>query len=106
MEQWTGSKLGQEYVKAIYCHPAYLFNLYAEYIMWNARLSDTQAGIKIAGRNVNNVRHADDTTLRAESEEELRSLLMKLKEEPEKAGFKLNLQKSKIMAPVRSFQGK
>ena len=79
MEQWTGSKLGQEYVKAIYCHPAYLFDLYAEFIMWNARLSDTQAGIKIAGRNVNNVRHEDDTSLMGESEEELESLLMKVK---------------------------
>ena len=67
-----------------------LFDLYAEYIMWNARLSDTQAGIKIAGRNVNNVRHADDTSLMGESEEELESLLMKVKEESEKAGLKLN----------------
>ena len=74
--------------------------------MRNAGLEEAQAGIKIARRNTNNLRYADDTTLRAESEEELRSLLMKLKEEPEKAGFKLNLQKTKIMAPVRSFHGK
>ena len=66
MEQRTGSKLGKEYVKAVYCHPAYL---YAEYIMWNARLDEAQAGIKIAGRNINNLRYADDTTLMAESEE-------------------------------------
>ena len=65
----------------------YLFNLYAEYIMWNARLEEAQAGIKIAGRNINNLRYADDTTLMAESEEELKSLLMKVKEESEKAGL-------------------
>ena len=97
MEQHTGSKLGKEYVKAIYCHPAY-FNLYAEYIIWNARwifFQEAQAGIKIAGRNINNLRYADDTTLMAESEEELKSLLMKVKEESEKAGLKLNIQKNK-----------
>ena len=77
MEQWTGAKLGKEYVK--YCHPAYL--TYAEYIMWNARVDESQAGINAAGRKVNNLRYADDTTLRAESEEELKSLLMKVKEE-------------------------
>ena len=65
-----------------------LFNLYAEYIMWNAGLDEVQAGIKIAGRNINNLRYADDTTLRAESKEELNSLLMKVKEESEKVGFK------------------
>ena len=70
---------------------ACLFILYAEYIMWNARLEDAQAGIKIAGRNINNLRYADDTTLMAESEE-LKSLLMKLKEEGEKVGLKLNIQ--------------
>ena len=75
-----------------------LFNLYAEYIMRNARLKETQAGIKIAGRNLNNLRYADDTTLMAESEEELKSLLMKVKEECEKVGLKLNIQKMKIMA--------
>ena len=77
-----------------------LFNLYAEYIMQNARLDEAQAGIKIAGRTINHLRHADDTTLMAESEEELKSLLMKVKEESEKAGLKLNIQKTKIMASV------
>ena len=76
----------------------WLFNLYAEYIMRNARLDEAQAGIKIAGRNINNLRYADDTTLMAESEEELKSLLMKVKEESEKAALKLNIQKTKIMA--------
>ena len=80
-----------------------LFNLHAEYIMRNAGLEDAQAGIKIAGRNINNLRYADDTTLMAESEEELKSLLMKV-EESEKAGLKLNIQKMKIMAsgPITS----
>ena len=73
------------------------FNLYAEYIMRNTGLEETQAGIKIAGRNINNLRYADDTTLMAESEEELKSLLMKVTEESEKVGFKLNIQKTKIM---------
>ena len=75
-----------------------LFNFYAEYIMRNAGLEEAQAGIKIAGRNINNLRYADDTTLMAESEEELKSLLIKVKEESEKAGLKLNIQKTKIMA--------
>ena len=75
----------------------YLFNLYAEYIMRNAGLEEPQAGIKIARRNINNLRYADDTTLMAESEEELKSLLVKVKEESEKAGLKLNIQKTKIM---------
>ena len=74
-----------------------LFNLHTEYIMWNARLDEAQAGIKIAGRNINNLRCADDTTLMADSEE-LRSLLMKLKDESEKVGLKLNIQKAKVMA--------
>ena len=74
-----------------------LFNLYAEYIMRNAGLEETQAGIKIARRNINNLRYADDSTLMAESEEELKSLLMKVKEESEKVGLKLNIQKTKIM---------
>ena len=74
-----------------------LYNLYAEYILRNAELEEAQAGIKIAGRNLNNLRYADDTTLMAESEEELKSLLMKLKEETEKVGLKLNIQKTKIM---------
>ena len=95
MEQWTGSKLGKEYIKAVYCH--LLFNLYAEYIMRNAGLDEAQAGIKIARRNANNFRYADDTTLMAESEDELKRLLMKVKEESEKTGLKLNIQKKKIM---------
>ena len=81
-----------------------LFNLYAEYIMRNTGLDETQAGIKIAGRHINNLRYADDTTLMAGSEEELKSLLMKVKEESEKVGLKLNIQKTKIMAsgPISS----
>ena len=75
-----------------------LFNFYAEYIMRNTGLEETQAGIKIAGRNINHLRYADDTTLMAESEEELKSLLMKVKEESEEVGLKLNIQKTKIMA--------
>ena len=83
-----------------------LFNLYAEYIMRNARLDEVQAGIKIAGRNINNLRYADDTTLMAESEEELKVLLMKVKEESEKADLKLNIEKMKIMAsgPISSWE--
>ena len=83
-----------------------LFNLYAEYIMRNSGLGEAQAGIKIAGRNINNLRYADDTTLMAESEEELKSLLMKVKEESEKVGLKLNIQKTKIMtsSPLTSWQ--
>ena len=75
-----------------------LFNLYAEYIMRNARLDESQTEIKIAGRNINNLRYADDTTLMMESEEELKSLLMNVKEKSEEAGLKLNIQKTKIMA--------
>ena len=75
-----------------------LFNLYAEYTMRNLELEEAQTGIKIAGRNINNLRYADDTTLMAESEEELKSLLKRMKEESEKVGFKLNIQKTKIMA--------
>ena len=85
MEQQTGSKLWKEYVKAILL--LCLFNLYAEYIMRNAGLDEAQVGIKIAGRNINNLRYADDTTLMAESKEELKSLLMKVKEESEKVGL-------------------
>ena len=83
-----------------------LFNFYAEYIMRNAGLEETQAGIKIAQRNINNLRYADDTTLMVESEEELKSLLMKVKEESEKVGLKLNIQKTKIMAssPITSWE--
>ena len=108
MEEWTGSKLGKEYVKAIYSLCS--FNVYAEYIMRNAGLEETQAGIKTAQRNVNNLRYADDTTLMAESKEELlmkvKRLLMKVKEESENVGLKLNIQKTKIMAsgPITSWQ--
>ena len=98
MEQQTGSKLGKEYIKAQGCILLLcLFNLY-EYITWNARLEEAPAEIKIVRRNISNVRYADDTTLMAESKEELTSLLMKVKEESEKAGLKLNIQKTKIMA--------
>ena len=83
-----------------------LFNFYAEYIKRNAGLDEAQAGIKIAGRNINNLRYADDTTLMVESEEELKSLLMKMKEESEKVGLKLNIQKTKIMASDPSLHGK
>ena len=83
-----------------------LLNLYAEYIMWNAGLDEAQARIKIAGRNINNLRYADDTTLMAESEEELKCLLMKVTEESEKVGLKLNIQKTKIVTsgPITSWQ--
>ena len=82
-----------------------LFNLYAEYIMRDAGLEEAQAGIKIARRNINNLRYTDDTTLMAESEEELKSILMKVKEESEKVGLKLSIQKTKIMAsgPITSW---
>ena len=103
MEQ-TGSKSGKEYVRAVYCHPAYFTSMQSKYIMRNAGLEEGQAGIKIAGRNINNLRYADDITLMAESEEELKSLLMKVKEENEKFDLKLNIQKMKIMAsgPITS----
>ena len=82
------------------------FNLYADYIIQNARLDEAQAGIKIAGENINNVKYADDTTFMAETKEELKSLLMKVKEEIEKAGLKLDIQKTKIMAssPITLWQ--
>ena len=101
----TNSKYGKEYVKAVILSPC-LFNLYAEYIMRNAGLDEAQAGIKIARRNINNLRYADDTTLKAESEEELKNLLMKVEEESEKVGLKLNIQKTKIMAssPITSWK--
>ena len=103
VEQQTGSTLGKEYVKAVYCHLAYL--TYAEYIMRKAGLDEAQAGIMIAGRNINNVRYTEDTTLMAESEE-LKSLLMNVKEQSEKVGLKLCIQKTKIMAsiPITSWQ--
>ena len=95
----------KEYIKAVYFHSC-LFNLYAEYRIRNAGLDEAQAGIKIAWRNINNLRYADNTTLMAQSEEELKSLLMKVKEESEEAGLKLNIQKMKIMAssPITSWQ--
>ena len=87
MEQWTSSKLGKEYIKAVYCHPA-------EYIIGNAGLDELQAGVKIGGRNINNLRYGDDTTLMTESKEELKSLLMRVKEESERVGLRLNIQKN------------
>ena len=108
MDQWIKLKCGQ-YIRKRVCQGCILspclFNLYAEYIMRNAGLDEAQAGIKIAGRNVNNLRYRDDTTHMAESEE-LKSLLMKVKEENEKVGLKLNIQKTKIMAsgPITSWQ--
>ena len=102
LEQWTGSELGKEYLKAVFCHPAYLTYMQSsshEMLAW-------MTGIKIAGRNINNLKYADETTLMAESEEELKSFLMKVKEESEKAGWKLNIQKMKIMAsgPITLWQ--
>ena len=96
MEQQTGSNRERIHQGCILT-PC-LFNLYAEYIMRNAELDEAQAGIKSAGRSINNLRYADDTTLMAESEEELKSLLMKVNEESEKVDLKLNIQKTKIMA--------
>ena len=92
-------------LSSLYMSPC-LFNLYAEYITWSAGLDEARVGIKIAGRNVNNLRYADDTTLMAENEEELKSLFMKVKEESEKVGLRLNIQKTKIMAsgPITSWQ--
>ena len=106
MEQRTGSKLGKEYVRQGCILSPCFFNLYAEYILRNARLDEEQAGIKIARRIINNLRYTDDTTLMGESEEELKSLLMQVKEESEKAGLKFNIQKTKIMAsgPITSWQ--
>ena len=104
MEQQTGSKEEKEYVKAVYCHPAYLTPMKST--SWEMLDRKKQAGIKIAGRNINNLRYADDTTLMAESEEELKSLLMKVKVESEKVGLKLNIQKIKIMASGPILHGK
>ena len=92
-EQQTGSKQEKESVKAVYCHPAYL-----TYMQSTSGLEEAQAGIKIIGRNISNLRYADDTTLMAESEEELKRLLMKVKEESEKVGLKFNIQKTEVMA--------
>ena len=94
----------QEYVKAVYCPPAYLISMQSTYIMQNARLDEAQAGIKIAGRNISNLRYAYDTTLMAESEEELKSHLMKVKEESEKVALKFNIQKMKIRASGPHFK--
>ena len=98
-------QIGKEVHQGCILSP-HLFNLYAKYIMRNAGLEEAQTGIKIAGRNINNLRYVDDTTLMAESEEELKSLLMKVKEESEKIGLKLNIQKTKIMAsgPITSWE--
>ena len=105
MEQKTDSKSGKGVCQGCILSPC-LFNFCAEYIMRNAGLEETQAGIKIAGRNLNNLRCADDTTLMAESREKLKSFLMKVKEESEKVGLKLSIQKTKIMAsgPITSWQ--
>ena len=96
----------KEYVKAVYYHLFLLLLLYAEYIKWKAGLDEAQAGIKINGRNINNLRYEDDTTLAADGKEQLKSLLMKVKEESEKVGLKFNIQKTKIMAssPITSGQ--
>ena len=101
LDKW---KLGKENVKAVYYHPAYLTSMQST--SWNAGQDKAQAGIKIAKRYINNLRYADDTTLMAESEEELKSLLMKVKEDSEKVGLKLNIQKTKIVAsgPIISWQ--
>ena len=104
MKQQTGSKQKEVHQGCILS--LCFFNLYTEYIMRNARLDEALAGIKIAGRNINNLRYADDTTAMAEGEEELKSLLMKVKEESEKDDLELNIQKTKIMAsgPITSWQ--
>ena len=102
MEQQTGSKEEKEFVKAVYCYPAYL--TYMQSKSWETQAGGRTSWIKIPRRNINNLRYADDTTLMAESEEDLKSLLMKVKEESEKVGLKLNIQKTKIMssAPITS----
>ena len=95
-----------DYVKAVYCHPAYLTYVQSASLERNAGLDEAQAGIKIARRNINNLRYADDTTLLAESKQELKSLLMKVKEKSKKVGLKLNIQKTKIKAsgPITSWK--
>ena len=104
MVQQTGSKSGKEYIKAVYCHPVYLTSMQST--SCEMPLNEAQAGIKIAGRNINNLIYTDNTTLMGEREEELKNLLMKVKEESEKTGIKLNIQKTKIMAsgPITSWQ--
>ena len=107
IEQQTGSKSGKEYIKAVYCHPAYL--TYMQSTSWrNAGLDEAQAGIQIAGKNINisHLSYADDTTLMAESEEELKSLLMKVKEDSEKAGLNSTFRKLRSWHPVPSLHGK
>ena len=106
MEQQTGSKLGKEYVKAVYYHPAYATYMQSTSCEMLGWMKQAQTAIKIAGRNINNVRYAGDTTLMAESEEALKSLLLKVKEESEKVVLKLSIQKTKIMAsgPITSWQ--
>ena len=103
VEQQIGSKLRKEYIKAVYCHPAYL--TYMQSVSWET-LEEAEAGIKIARRNINNLRYADATTLMADSEEELKIKSLLMKEECEKADLKLNIQKTKIMAssPITSWQ--
>ena len=104
MKQRTGSKLGKGVHQGCILSPG-LFNLYAEYIMQNARLDEAQAGIKILGRNTNNLRCADDNTLMAQSEEQLKSLLMKVKEEIEKSGLILNIHKTNMASgPITSWK--
>ena len=105
MEQWTRSKLGKGVHQGCILSSC-IFSFYAEHIMWNTGLDEAKAGIKIAGRNIKNLRYSDDTTFMAESEEELKSLLMKVKVESERVGLKLNIQKMKIMAsgPISSWQ--
>ena len=105
MEQWTGSKLGKEYVKAVYCHPAYLTSMQStscDMPGWMRHKLES----RLPGDVINNLRYVDNTTLTAASEEELKSLLMKVEEESEKAGLKLNIEKTKIMAtgPITSWQ--
>ena len=98
MEQPTGSKLGKEYIKTVYCHLAYLTYMQSTPYEMPGWINITQAGIKIPRRNINNLSYADDTTLMAENEKKLKSLLMRVKEETEKAGLPLNIQKTMIMA--------
>ena len=102
-EQWTSFKLRKDYVKTILS--PFLFNLYAEYVLWNARLDEAQTGIKISWRNISKLKLVDDTILIAESKEKLQSLLMKVKEQSENVGLKLNIQKWRSWHPVPSLNG-
>ena len=102
MKQWSSSKLGKEYIKTVYCHPAYLTSM--QTTSCKMRLDEAQVGIKIAGKNINNLRYADHTTLMAESEEKLKSLLMKVKEESKKADLKFRKLRSWHLVP--SLHGK